>query len=276
MTAGEWTSQAKRRLELAGVESPALEAQVLAAHVLLVDRSFVLAHPDHAFPELAGEPILQRRERGEPLAYILGWREFHGRRFEVGPGVLIPRQETETLVEAALVLLDNAPESKVLDLGTGSGCIAITIKLERPLAIVTGSDVSAAALEFAHRNGERLGVSIRFVQSDLFGNLGDGMFDLIVSNPPYVGLDEALPTEVRDFEPPEALFFGHGGLEFYERLSQEAGLHLTASGRLMMEVGYWQASSVAGIFESCGWHVETVRRDLSGTDRVVVVQPVYA
>jgi release factor glutamine methyltransferase len=274
MTVGEWIREARPRLEQMGAESPAMEAQLLAAHVLRADRSFVLAHPETVFPELAGEHLLQRREAHEPLAYILGRREFYGRVFRVGPGVLIPRHETETLVDAALSFLEAG--HRVLDLGTGSGCIAVTLKLERPGLEVTASDISDKALEIASTNAEELGAAVRFVRSDGFRELLGESFDLIVSNPPYVGQREILPPEVRDHEPSEALFAGETGLEFYESLASSAAEYLRDRGRLMVEVGYRQAHEVALIFEAQGWTVEDVRKDLSGTDRIIVVRPVFA
>lgn len=273
MSLAEWLHLAKARLDDAGIENPALESQVIAAHILGVDRSYVLAHPEADFPDLAGESLLQRREAQEPLAYLLGYREFFGRRFEVSPAVLIPRHETEILVECALEFLEN--DKAVLDMGTGSGCIAVTLKLERPGCQVTASDVSKAALERAQQNAEALGATVRFVLSDGFEELLGESFDLIVTNPPYIGNHEALAPEVREYEPEEALFGGETGYEFYERLALEASDYLRDGGRLMMEVGYRQAREVALIFEAQGWHVVEIRQDLSGIDRVVVVQPVF-
>lgn len=273
MDVGEWLGAAKGRLAAAGIESAALEAQLLAAHVLRVDRSYVLSHPEADFPDLAGESLLQRRERHEPLSYILGWREFYGRRFHVEPGVLIPRHETEILVETALSHLRSAGDSpRVLDLGTGSGCIGITVKLEYPSADVTLADVSERAIEIARRNAEDLGASVRFALSDGFLGLESEIFDLIITNPPYIGLEEELPVEVREHEPAAALFAGPTGLEFYEMLAETAGLHLHEDGALMMEVGYRQAREVGAIVEGSGWTVEATIPDLSGIDRVVVAR----
>ncbi len=265
MTLAEWLERARSRL--AHVESPTLEAQLLAAHVLGVDRSFVLSHPTHDFPSLAGEPLLQRRERNEPLAYILGRREFYGRSFRVGPGVLIPRQETETLLEAALELL--VQPARVLDLGTGSGALAVSIALERPEAEVTASDISATALAIAEDNAAALGAEVRFVLSDGFASLLGEAFDLIVTNPPYIGLHEPLPAEVGEFEPQEALFAGPTGFEFYQRLADKTMNHLADGGTLLMEVGYRQASEVAWLFKEKGWAIGEVLKDLSGVERVI-------
>ncbi len=269
MTISEWLRSAGSRLEASGIESFRLEAQLLAAHVLGTDRSFLLAHPDEEFNELAGESVLLRRLAGEPLAYILGWREFYGRRFSVGPSVLIPRHDTEILVEAALEFLGTRPGASVLDIGTGSGCIAVTLALEARCQ-VTAIDISLEALETAQRNASDLGADVRFVKSDGFAELLDQTYDLIVSNPPYIGSEEQLPREVIDFEPRGALISGQTGLEFYERLAGEAGDHL--KGRLILEVGYMQAFAVEDLFVGKGWrHVET-RRDMALIDRVVVFE----
>lgn len=271
MNVRDWIRSAAARLEALGVESPKLEAEVLAAHVLGVERVWLIAHPDAEFPDLAGEGLLQRREAREPLAYIVGWREFYGRRFQVRPGVLIPRQDTEILVETALRLAVNGP---VLDIGTGSGCIAITLKLEKPALEVVALDLSERALEVARSNAEALQADVQFVQSDLFDlyDLSDKRFELIATNPPYIAETETLAPEVKDHEPKEALFSGPTGLEFYERLAIEAPNHLKAGGALAMEVGYTQAAAVQKIFEDRGWRHEETLPDLAGHDRVVVVR----
>ena len=269
MRLDEWLRNATTRLDLAGIDSPRLEAQVLAAHVLRVDRSWLLAHPGHDFNDLAGEGLLQRREAREPLAYLTGYREFRGREFGVDPSVLIPRHETEELVEAALALPDAPAASRVLDLGTGSGILAVTLKLERAAWDVTAVDVSPEALATASANARFHGADVRFVLSDGFGALLGESFDLIVSNPPYIGDDEELPPEVREHEPSTALFSGPTGLEFYVRLAREAPAHLEDDGRILLEVGHTQAAEVRAIFEGAGWSHETTRRDLSGVERVV-------
>lgn len=257
---------AREALARAGMEAPKLEAELLAAHGLGVDRAFVLAHPEAEAPSSL-EDFLDRRRGGEPLAYIFGWREFYGRRFEVGPGVLIPRQETETLIEVAAPWLTGG--GSALDLGTGSGCLAITLALEAPNARVTAVDISERALGVARANADRLGARVRFVLGDMLSGLGGERFDVIVSNPPYVADGEELPREVVEFEPREALFAGLTGLECYERLAAEAGPHLNPRGRLAVEVGYTQASAVAELFGEAGWRVVEVKPDLSGRERVV-------
>jgi release factor glutamine methyltransferase len=271
MTIAPWLDQAEARLRAAGVESPRLEAQVLGGHLFRKDRSWVLAHGDAEVPELAAETLLLRREAREPLAYILGYREFYGRRFRVTQDVLIPRQETETLVEATLALTD-LPDASVLDLGTGSGCIAATLKLERPGWNVAASDVSERALAVAQENAEELGAEVRFVLSDGFRELLGESFDRIVTNPPYIGREEELMPEVREHEPEVALFAEENGLAFYRLLAAEAPAHLNDGGMLLMEVGHRQAERVAELFREAGWsHLESIP-DLSGVERVVVAR----
>jgi release factor glutamine methyltransferase len=262
MTLGEWIPVATERLTQAGVTSSRLEAQLLAAHVLLVDRTYVLTHPEVELNELAAEGLLQRRESQEPLAYILGHREFFGRRFRVTPSVLIPRQETELLIETALEL--TVPVKRVLDIGTGSGCIATTLKLERPDWDVWAVDISGAALQVARENAETLGAEITFRHSDLFSGLAGERFDLIVSNPPYIGVEEELPVEVRSFEPGTALFAENRGLRIYELISEVYRDYLTPGGSMVLEIGQTQGEAVAGLFGG------EVLKDLSGNDRVVV------
>ncbi len=262
MVLAEWLVSATERLARAGIASPRLEAQVLAAHTMLVDRTFVLTHPEAEINELAAETLLQRREGQEPLAYILGYREFFGRRFHVTPSVLIPRHETELVVETALAF--GRSRLRVLDLGTGSGCIAITLKLERPEWDVWASDLSGAALQIARENAETLGAEVTFRHSDLFAGFAGEKFDLIVSNPPYIGVEEELPVEVRSFEPRSALFADRSGLAIYERIRESVGDHLAPGGRVILEIGQTQGAAVSAMFGG------EVLRDLSGNYRVVV------
>jgi len=272
MTIREWVQSAKARMTAARVESADLESQLLAAHVLMVDRPWLMAHPEEPFPEYAGESILFRRLSNEPLAYILGWREFYGRMFTVRPGVLIPRQETEVLVDTVLKWFPKRGSEpiSILDLGTGSGCIAITLKLENPRLKVVASDISVAALEVAIRNANDLGAEVNFIESDGFNHMGSECFRAIVTNPPYIGLGESIASEVTDYEPRVALFAGQSGLEFFERLAAEAANRLVTEGLLITEVGYRQAQRVADIFRDQGWTVMETVEDLAGIARVVV------
>lgn len=272
MLLSDWLRQAQERLERAGVESARLEAQLLAAHGLGQYRSWVLAHPEAPTSDSELEGPLERREMREPLAYILGCREFFGRRFTVTPAVLIPRQETETLVEAALEHLK--PGDRILDLGTGSGCIAISIALALPDVEVWASDQSVAALLVAERNAHALGARVQFVHSDLFNGLGNEAFGLIVSNPPYVQTGADLQPEVRDWEPSLALFAGDDGLDFYRRIAKSAQNSLVAGGSLLLEVGDDRADSVSQLFQAHGWERFLSKRDLSGTDRVIGVRSI--
>ncbi len=271
MTLAEWLRQATAALAETGIDYPALESQVLAAHVYNVDRTQVLVHGEWPVPaEL--DALLERRLGCEPLAYLTGVREFFGLRFVVGPGVLIPRQETETLVEAALEL-DLPTGAKVLDIGTGSGCVAISIAFERPDWQVSAVDVSAAAAGYATRNAEALGTHLEVIEGDVFsGVLAGRRFDLIVSNPPYVGTGDPLPPEIELHEPPQALYAGEDGLDFYRRLAREAQAWLQPSGWMLLEVGDHQAELVQVLLRDAGWRVYLPAFDLSGVARVVRAQ----
>ncbi|MEX2242538.1 MAG: peptide chain release factor N(5)-glutamine methyltransferase [Fimbriimonadaceae bacterium] len=270
MTVGEAVSWVEGRLATAGVDVPRLDAQMLVAHALGVERPWVLAHSADEFVGDGLDGLCERRVAREPLAYILGWREFYGRRFVVTPDVLIPRQETEHLVEVA----GGQPNvGTLLDLGTGSGCIAVTVKLTRPEIAVTASDVSAAALEVARLNATNLGAEVEFVESDLFAGLQGRAFDVIVSNPPYIGAGENLMPEVQDFEPHLALFAGEDAFAFYRRLAEESQDHLTPGGCLVVEIGDGMLHGVSVLFEEHGWHVDQVSGDLTGKPRVLVLKP---
>lgn len=213
--------------------------------------------------------ILRRREQKEPLAYILGERSFMGLSFFVRPGVLIPRQETELLVEQALSKMRMEGLQRVLDLCTGSGCIAVSLaKLGG--AEVCASDISPEALEVAAINAQRQQVEVRFVKSDLFENLPE-RYDLITANPPYItrAAYAGLSPEVRDYEPRLALLGGEDGLDLYRRITREAPRHLRAGGYLAQEIGYDQAEAVAGLLHAQGFSQVQLERDYAGLDRIV-------
>ena len=271
MTVADWTRDASARLRDAGYEGARIEAEMILGHALGLSRSQILAHAGDAFAHGgAASALLDRRLAGEPLAYILGRREFFGRTFRVGPGVLVPRHETEVLVQAAL---DSLPASaRVLDLGTGSGCIAATLALERPDLRVTAVDRSPAALTIAASNFEALSAPVQLVLGDACTPFAGGAFDAIVTNPPYVGDHDPLPRDVAEWEPPEALFAGPSGLDFYQRLAAEAPRVLVASGWLLGEVGDGQASAVGEVFAAAGWSVADPVPDLGGMERVVRAQ----
>jgi release factor glutamine methyltransferase len=222
----------------------------------------------------AFEPLIARRAAREPVAQITGVREFWGLAFEVTPDVLIPRPETELIVEAALAFAGEHPCRHVIDVGTGSGCLAVAIARELPDVQVTAVDRSEAALVVARRNAARYGVADRVDVRQ--GDLLEGMTahaDLIVSNPPYVpdGDAIALAPEVVEHEPSIALFGGPSGTEVIHRLLQQAGSHLAPHGRLVVEFGFGQESTVAALAEATGWRVIRVYEDLQGIARTIVL-----
>ena len=249
-----------------------LDARVLAAHVLGVDAAWLIAHDTDAPSEAlvdAFERLLSRRLEGVPIAYLVGAREFYGRRFEVSPDVLIPRPATERLIEVALARMPADHPVDVLDLGTGSGCIAITLALERPLAHVTAVDRAASALLTARRNAENHGARVAFLSSDWFAALGERRFDLIVSNPPYIrAADPHLTRGDVRFEPVSALAAGDNGLSDLQQLAQRAAAHLRPGGALLLEHGYDQARAVQNMLRMNGFPGAETWTDLSGIGRV--------
>jgi release factor glutamine methyltransferase len=266
MTLSEWIRLATVRLEEAGVESARFESRLLAAHVLMSDRTFILTHPEHELNELAAETVLLRRLAREPLAYILGYREFYGRRFRVAPGVLIPRPETEHIIETALSLPVPA-DATVLDVGTGAGILAQTLKRERPGWRVFATDVSRDALRIAAENVE----GVQLVQGNGLAPFRPApTFNLIVSNPPYIVNDHPLMPEVGEHEPSPALFGGKDGLDFYRAWVPDGFRRLHSLGHMIVEIGIGQAESVREIFSDAGFERIQVLTDLAGIDRVVV------
>lgn len=278
------------KLRVARVPSHALAAELLLMHALGRDRTWLYTHPE-AFLETADADkyfaLIARRVAGEPTQYITSGQEFWGLEFEVTPAVLIPRPETEHVMEVALARLGprglkihmdtGLPREKlrVADVGTGSGCLAISLAYELPHAEVFATDISAPALVVARRNATRHAVADRicFLQTDLLESLGQQThsFDLIVSNPPYVASNEAdqLQREVREHEPREALFGGPTGAEVYARLIEQAGTLLRSGGILVLELGYNSAEHVRAILtEEKGWTNLHFTNDLAGIPRV--------
>ncbi len=249
-----------------------IEARVLCAHALGVDAAWLLAHDlDPLFADQAEaiEHLIARRERGEPVAYLTGTREFHGRTFAVTPDVLIPRPETELLVDVALQLAPADRPMRVLDIGTGSGIIAITLALERPRWQVSALDVSAPALTLAQANAARLGAPVRFLLSDLFANVGEATFDLIVGNPPYVAEDDPhLGLGDLRFEPLDALRAGKDGLATLQHIIDAAHSRLTAGGWLLLEHGSAQGPAVQRLLMHHGYRQVDTWADIAGLDRV--------
>lgn len=257
-----------------GIENGRLDAELLLAETLKLNRIGLYLNFDRPVQndELAAfRALIARRARREPIAYILGHGEFWSLTFKVGPEVLIPRGDTETLVEAALKVLP--PGGTLLDIGVGSGAIALAIAHERPDLSVEGIDLSLAALAIATENAQRLGLAGRVTlrQGDLFALDGSRQYDVIVSNPPYIALGEkaSLMPEVRDFEPALALFAGADGLDCYRALIPAARAALKDSGTLLVEVGAGQAAAVAELFAASGYAETCTSRDLSGIERVV-------
>jgi release factor glutamine methyltransferase len=249
-----------------------LETQILFAHALGVNRAWLIGHDrDHLTPAQtdAVVSLLKRRLAGEPVAYLLGEREFYGRPFQVTPDVLIPRPDTELLVELALARLPQDAAWSVLDIGVGSGVVAVTLALERPRCRVTGVDLSAAALQVARGNAAALGAAVEFLESDGHAALDKRRFHLIVSNPPYIAAtDPHLAQGDLRFEPPQALASGHDGLDLIRRLVAEAPAHLEAGGWLLLEHGWDQAVAVRDLLRGAGFAAVFSARDLAGHERV--------
>ncbi len=262
-----------------GVENARLEAEVLLADVLGFDRAGLFAARRPGLDDRehrAFDALLGRRARREPLQYVRGRQEFFSREFLVDRRVLVPRPETETLVEVALRLARPLEAASVLDLGCGSGVIAITLALELPNAAVFASDVSPDAVEVARENARRLHVAgrIEFGCGDLFTATRGRRFDLVVSNPPYVcrAEIERLAPEVRDYEPRIALDGGEDGLDFYRRLASAAGDVLGGDGVVAAEISHGQGVAVAEIFADAGLRVVGTEGDLAGIERVLLVR----
>lgn len=249
-----------------------MEARVLAAFTWGVAPSWLIAHDtDSLNPEQIARfyAVLARRLEGEPIAYITGYREFYGREFNVSPDVLIPRPETELLVELALARIPIGQSIQVLDLGTGSGCIAISLALERPQACITTIDCSAAALAIARLNKKKWNANLTLLESDWFSALGNLKFDLIVGNPPYVAEDDPhLSSGDVRYEPASALRSGKEGMGALSHIIREACTFLNISGCLLLEHGHNQRLPVQNAFHLSGFGETTTRQDLAGKDRV--------
>jgi len=278
------------RLEQCQTSSAPLAAELLLMHVLRRDRAWFYAHPEYELTSgdaATYAELIERRANGVPTQYLTGGQEFWGLEFEVGPGVLIPRPETEHVIEVALSRMGirRIDPLRVADIGTGSGCIAIALASELPLAEIVATDISALALDYARRNAARHGFSHRidFRQVDIqsSGADADGQasrapdrpkrFDLLVSNPPYVARKDApqLPREVRDHEPAEALFAADQGLDFYPRLILAAERSLSVGGTLVLEMGYNGANFVRSLLSMGRWSDVSVTLDLAGIERVI-------
>jgi release factor glutamine methyltransferase len=299
------------QLRAAQIPSHTLATELLLMHALRRDRAWIYSHPEESVDPVIAErflALIARRAAGEPVQYLTGKQEFWGLEFEVTPAVLIPRPETEHLMEVALARLGErgikihmdtgAPREKLraADVGTGSGCLAVALAWELPHADVFATDISAPALEIARRNATRHGVTdrIHFLQCDLLTGLEkaelssvgarhdvpasaqrESQFDLIVSNPPYIARNDAdqLQREVRDHEPHGALFGGPTGVEMYERLINDARGLMRDRGILVLELGHDSAEHVRGIFDvQPGWTNVAITMDLAGIPRVLAAE----
>lgn len=262
--------------ELPDSPSPRLDAELLLAHALGQSRSYLRTWPERepdAAQCAAFAALLERRRAGEPVAYLLGRQGFWSLDLEVAPHTLIPRPDTELLVETALTLGPGGP-ARVLDLGTGTGAIALALACERPAWQVLGVDRVSEAVQLAERNRARLGLgNARFVESVWFSTLGGERFALIVGNPPYIAAaDRHLSEGDVRFEPASALVAGEDGLDDIRRIVAEAPEHLEAGGWLLLEHGYDQAEAVRALFAARGFAAVESRRDLGGHQRITLGQ----
>lgn len=284
-SAGEALQAARARLA-ATSRNPGRDAEVLLTHVSGWDKAALLTHPERllsAEQSTQFESMVRRRAACEPMQYITGAQEFFGLLFEVSPDVLIPRPETEHVVEAALKRFDRFARFgreatvRIVDVGTGSGAIAVALAYALPRSDVTAVDLSLAALEVARRNAKRHGVLERLtlLPSDLLAAIDGVDFDLIVSNPPYIADGEVLEPQVFQYEPHSALYAGPTGLEVYERLIPQACVRLKPGGWLILEIGFGQSAAVQALLDEellSGWRMVSFVNDLQGIPRVVCAQ----
>jgi release factor glutamine methyltransferase len=265
LTAGPHTERARK------------DAELLLLHLLGKDHAWLMAHLMDEFSgdliQRYGELLLQRFN-GEPIQYILGESEFYGLPFGVTLDVLIPRPETEHLVEKVIELAAGFPAPSIVDVGTGSGCIAVALGHRLPDAAITAIDLSAAALAVAEQNAKRNGVDLHFLQGDLLAPVANEQFDIIVSNPPYVPTADrdSLAVEVRDHEPALALFAGDDGLDIYRRLIPQAFACLFPCGFIAIEIGYGQSEAIGELLASAGFRQIEFIPDLQSIPRVAVAQ----
>ncbi len=284
LTIAEEITRAAQKLSAAGIQTARLDAELLLRHVLGKDRSWIITRGNDALDNehlALFEEAVRRREKREPLQYITGRQEFWGLDFIVTPDVLIPRPETELVVEAALRTAGEHASPAIVDLCTGSGCIAVSLAKELPASRVFAGDRSEKALETSRRNAQRHGVSgrIRFLEGDLFGPLDEldirGKVDVITANPPYVKSGDLplLQPEVRDFEPAMALIAGPEGTEIAARIISAAPEFLRKGCPLIMEMGLGQAEALAGMVRKTGAYAPPgILKDLAGIERVIVTR----
>jgi release factor glutamine methyltransferase len=264
-----------RKLKLSNIDAPVVTAGAILCYILGRERTFLYSHDEYLLSNDEYEnycECLKRVAEGEPLQYITGVQEFMSLNFNVCRKVLIPRQDTEILVESVLEYAGQKENASILDIGTGSGCVAISLAYYGKNTQVMGVDISKGALEVARINARNCGVEENtvFVQSNLFDNVPPKKFDIIVSNPPYIPIEviETLDKQVKDFEPKIALDGGADGLDFYRRITQQSVSFLESKGLLAFEVGFDQAQKVVEIMEANFENIK-VKKDLAGIERVV-------
>lgn len=271
-TLGENWREAQVVLAAAGLDSPRLDARLLLEHVAACSHTDLLMSPERALiapAQQVFDELLVRRAGGEPLAYLMGEAEFRGRIFQVSPDVLIPRPETEVLIDLALERLAGTRAPRVADLGTGSGIVAISLALECSAAQMLAVDLSNEAISVARNNAGRLGARVDFRQGDWFGPLAGERFDMIVSNPPYVAAgDPHLSLNGLPFEPQMALTDGADGLACIRRIVADAADYLNPGGWLLFEHGYDQGEASRNLLTAAGFKLATTFPDLAGIDRV--------
>jgi release factor glutamine methyltransferase len=276
-TARELLRDAASRLKGAGVAEPEKEAELIITETAGVDRVSLYRDNPTLAPHCAKRihSAVDRRLTREPLQYILGHVDFLGLRIRVGPGVLVPRPETELLIEELVKKTDNEQACHILDLCTGSGCLALAAARALPEALVTGTDVSGEALAYARENAAVNEIrNVSFLEGRLYGPVKGERFHIILSNPPYVktGDLETLQPEIRDWEPEGALDGGTDGLDFYRQILSLAPAHLVSAGLVILEVGYEQAADVSALAGSSGFDMLDVRKDLCGIERVMLLR----
>jgi len=280
MTLDDWLRRAEAQLaEGPHPDRARRDAETLLLHHIGKNRAWLMAHGEEEFagcPAVSYAAILKRRLRGEPIQYITGETEFYGLPFRVTPDVLIPRQETEHLVEKVIALCGGLERPRIVDVGTGSGAIAVTLAHHLPHAHITATDISAAALGIARENAERNGVAGRmeFAQGDLLAPVEGERFDVVASNPPYVPEEDraSLDVEVREYEPGQALFAGLGGMDLYRRLIPQAADALAPGGHLVIEIGYGQRRAVEALLSAAGYEEIEFVPDLQGIARIAIAR----
>lgn len=274
MTVQDAVEHGSRRLALVSAH-PRRDAELLTMYLVGIDLAALLAHPERTLTQAQAEEfdsLLARRLNSEPIQYILGKQEFFGLTLKVTPDVLIPRPETEFLVESLLGRVDRTGFIEIADVGTGSGAIAIALARELPRSMVTAIDISADALSVARQNAEQNGVldRMRFLEADLLENFTIPTFDAVVSNPPYVASVEKLEAQVERYEPHVALFAGATGLKVYERLIPQAHRALRPGGWLLLEIGAGRKAAISNLL--AGWNAIEFVNDLQGILRVAIAR----